>query len=231
MPESQTIVDAKQLVKTYTLGKVQVPALRGVDLKIEKGEMVAIMGPSCSGKTSLLNCISGLDDITSGEVLFDGKNIHKMADNPRTAHRAKHMGFIFQFYNLMPVLTAAENAEMPLLLLGWNARKARAKVMEIFAQIGIADFANHKPAELSGGQRQRVTIARALIHSPSIIWADEPTGDLDDETTNEITDLFVKLNQEQGQTFVIVTHNTAVAQKAKRTISMHSGHITTDTQN
>ena len=225
---SDSLIEVNGLHKTYRLGKVEVHALRGVDLSIKEGEFVAIMGPSGCGKTTMLNCLSGLDSPSEGNVLLEGTDLHAMKDNARTDHRAKHMGFIFQFYNLMPVLTAVENVEMPLLLTGIKPKPAREKALEMLDKVGLRDWANHKPAELSGGQRQRVTIARALVHDPAIIWADEPTGDLDDETSAEITELFSHLNSEYGFTFVMVTHDSGVAQKAKRLIKMHSGTIVQD---
>jgi putative ABC transport system ATP-binding protein len=205
-----------------------VNALRGVNLEIASGEMVAIMGPSGCGKTTLLNCLSGLDVIDSGRVFVEGVDLSTMSDNARTEHRASRMGFIFQFYNLLPVLSAVENVELPLLVSGTGARDARRKALDALEIVHLADWATHKPAELSGGQRQRVTIARALVNDPAIVWGDEPTGDLDSVNAAEIMDLLKRLNQEHGQTFVLVTHDRGVAQRTRRIIHMQDGQITSD---
>ena len=169
------IVDASGVLKTYSTGKVEVAALKGIDLKVTAGEMVAIMGPSGCGKTTTLNCLSGLDEIDAGEVIVEGQVIHDLPDDERSDYRARRMGFVFQLYNLLPVLSAVENVEMPLLVAGVSAREARKRSIELLDQVNLADRADHLPAELSGGQRQRVTIARALINRPAIVWADEPT--------------------------------------------------------
>src|SRR6059058_6566497 len=170
--------------KTYNSGPMTVHALRGVNLEIPRGEMVAIMGPSGCGKTTLLNCFSGLDDLTSGDVLIEGVSLASMDDNAKSRYRSRRMGFVFQFYNLMPVLTSVENVELPLLVARVPAKEARRKALEALDLVGLRERATHVPDELSGGQRQRVTIARALVNNPAIVWADEPTGDLDSE--NEI---------------------------------------------
>jgi putative ABC transport system ATP-binding protein len=222
------IIEAIDVVKTYDTGKVKVNALRGVNLEIASGEMVAIMGPSGCGKTTLLNCLSGLDVIDSGRVFVEGVDLSTMSDNARTEHRASRMGFIFQFYNLLPVLSAVENVELPLLVSGTGARDARRKALDALEIVHLADWATHKPAELSGGQRQRVTIARALVNDPAIVWGDEPTGDLDSVNAAEIMDLLKRLNQEHGQTFVLVTHDRGVAQRTRRIIHMQDGQITSD---
>ena len=195
------IVNATGLQKTYDTGMVSVSALRGVDLQVKRGEMVAIMGPSGCGKTTLLNCLSGLDEIDSGRVLIDGTVLHDLPDDARSDYRARSMGFVFQLYNLLPVLTAVENVEMPLLVSGVNAGQARRRSMELLDLVGLSDRASHLPAELSGGQRQRVTISRALVNEPSIVWADEPTGDLDSETANDIMDLMCGLNEKKRTDF------------------------------
>ncbi len=222
------IVQATGIYKTYDTGKVQVNALRGVDLSVVRGEMVAIMGPSGCGKTTMLNCLSGLDDIDAGRVNIEGVVLHDLPDDERSDYRARNMGFVFQLYNLLPVLTAAENVEMPLLLSGVSATNARKRSLEMLDQVGLADRAGHLPSELSGGQRQRVTIARALVNQPSIIWADEPTGDLDSETTVEIMDLIIDLNQANQQTFILVTHSEAVGLMAHRIVRMRDGTIVDD---
>lgn len=222
---SETMVEAKNLTKTYKIGRVEVNALRGVDLTVRKGDMIAIMGPSGCGKTTMLNLLSGLDDPTSGTVKIEGKDLSEMSDNEKTAHRAKRMGFIFQFYNLLPVLTAVENVEMPLLVSGTPAKEAREQALEIMNVVGLENVANSKPGALSGGERQRTTIARALISKPAIIWGDELTGDLDDETANTIMDLVAKLRKETQATFVIVTHNPEVGKRADKILYMRSGQF------
>ena len=219
------IIEAREIRKTYDTGKVQVEALRGVDLKVEKGEMVAIMGPSGCGKTTMLNCLSGLDDLTGGLVLIEGKNLHALKDDERTTYRAQKMGFIFQNFNLLPVLTAAENVELPLLLVGVSLKEAREKAIKALALVGMDQRKDHKPAELSGGQQQRVTIARSLVNEPAIVWADEPTGNLDTENSAEVIELMKKLNKEKGLTFVIVTHDPAVGRKCGRIVDMQNGLI------
>ena len=223
-----SIINAIDVVKTYDTGRVKVNALRGINLQIRPGEMVAIMGPSGCGKTTLLNCLSGLDVIDSGQVIVEGVDLSVMSDNAKTEHRAGRMGFIFQFYNLLPVLSAVENVELPLLVSGTSAREARRKAMEALEIVKLAEWATHKPAELSGGQRQRVTIARALVNNPAIVWGDEPTGDLDSTNAAEIMDLMVRLNREHGQTFVLVTHADDVAHRTQRIIHMQDGQITSD---
>ena len=194
-PEREPIVEARGVDKVYDTGKLQVHALREVSFSVPCGEMVAIMGPSGSGKTTLLNCLSGLDRIDGGEVLIDGSSLSEMTDEQRTDYRARRMGFVFQFYNLMPVLTAAENVELPLLVSRVPAKEARGKALEALELVGLGERAGHLPDELSGGQRQRVTIARALVNNPAIVWADEPTGDLDSENAGEIVELMRRLNR------------------------------------
>jgi putative ABC transport system ATP-binding protein len=225
MSDQDVIIRAQSVTKTYDTGKVKVQALRGVDLEVRRGEMVAVMGPSGSGKTTLLNTLSGLDEIDAGIIEIDGQDLAKMSDRERTAYRASNMGFIFQFYNLLPVLSAVENVEMPLLLNGHraSAREARRKGQEALAAVGLADQASQLPGELSGGQRQRVTIARALVNKPAIVWADEPTGDLDSRTAQDILDLMRQLNRDNGQTFVIVTHDPQIGAQCDRIINMRDG--------
>jgi putative ABC transport system ATP-binding protein len=219
------IVEAGEVRKTYELGTVRVEALRGLTLSVEVGEMVAIMGPSGCGKTTLLNCLSGLDAIDSGEVRVEGVELSAMSDRERTDHRARRMGFVFQFYNLMPVLTAVENAELPLLVARVAPREARARAQEALELVGLGKRAAHLPDELSGGERQRATIARALVNDPAIVWADEPTGDLDSENAAEIVALMRRLNEERGTTFVIVTHDIAVGRGTDRIVRMLDGQI------
>lgn len=219
------IVQASGVHKVYHTGQVSVTALRGVDLRIRRGEMVAIMGPSGSGKTTLLNCLSGLDTADQGKIMIEGVSLPEMSDRERTAYRARRMGFVFQFYNLLPVLSAVENVELPLLVSGVRLGEARQRALDSLAQVGLALRANHRPAELSGGERQRTTIARALVNRPALVWADEPTGDLDSETASEIMDVLVDLNQEQRLTFILVTHDRAVGARCERIIRMRDGLV------
>ena len=228
---SDVIIGADNVLKTYNTGKVRVPALRGVDLAVRRGEMVAIMGPSGCGKTTLLNCLSGLDTIDEGEILIAGQDLAKLSDNARTDFRARNMGFVFQFYNLLPVLSAVENVELPLLVSGVKPKRAREQAMAILERVGLSQHASHKPAELSGGQRQRVTIARALVNEPAIVWADEPTGDLDSETADEIMNLMIELNRVHQQTFVIVTHDPRIGDMTNRIIRMKDGRVISDGRN
>jgi putative ABC transport system ATP-binding protein len=220
-----TIVEARSVRKTYDAGAVRVDALRGVDLSLEQGEMVSIMGPSGCGKTTLLNCLSGLDSVDGGEIVIEGTPLSEMSDRERTDYRARRMGFVFQFYNLMPVLTAVENVELPLLLARASGEESRRRALEALELVGLADRANHVPDALSGGERQRVTIARSLVNDPAIVWADEPTGDLDSENAAEIVELMRHLNVERGLSFLIVTHDIAVGRKTDRIVRMVDGEI------
>ena len=219
------LVEARDVHKIYDTGKVKVHALNGVDLAIGRGEMVAIMGPSGCGKTTLLNCLSGLDAVDAGDVLIEGTSLASMSDRERTDYRALRMGFVFQFYNLMPVLSAVENVELPLLIARRPQREARERALEALGLVGLAGRAYHVPDELSGGERQRVTIARALVNDPAVVWADEPTGDLDSESAGEIVDLMRNLNQERGLTFLIVTHDPSVGEQTDRIIRMLDGEV------
>lgn len=225
------IIRATDVHKIYNSSHVKVHALRGVNLNIRRGEMVAIMGPSGCGKTTLLNTLSGLDDLTEGQVIVGGASIHEMSDKKRTRYRAEKMGFVFQFYNLLPVLSAVENVELPLLVAGVKPGDARRRALEALAQVGLADEAGRRPAAMSGGQQQRVTIARALVNEPAIVWADEPTGNLDSETANEVMDLLCRLNKQKLQTFVLVTHDPGVARRADRIVRMRDGLIESDQAN
>ena len=224
----EPIVLATGIQKIYDTGTVKVHALKGVDLRARRGEMVAIMGPSGCGKTTLLNCLSGLDEIDSGQVLIDGVVLHGLPDDERSDYRARQMGFVFQLYNLLPVLSSLENVEMPLLVSGIGSREARRRSLEMLDQVGLSDRAQHLPAELSGGQRQRVTVARALVNGPSIVWADEPTGDLDSETAEEIMELMSQLNRDDNETFVVVTHAEEVGGRGDRIVRMRDGLIVDD---
>ena len=219
------IVEARSVHKAYDTGAVRVDALRGVDLALEQGEMVAIMGPSGCGKTTLLNCLSGLDSLDDGEVVIEGTPLSEMSDRERTDYRARRMGFVFQFYNLMPVLTAVENVELPLLLARADCDEARRRALDALGLVGLRERASHVPDALSGGERQRVTIARSLVNDPAIVWADEPTGDLDSENATEIVELMRRLNVERGLTFLIVTHDIAVGRKTDRIVRMVDGVI------
>ena len=228
IPAREQIIKVTGLRKVYDTGKVTVQALRGIDLSIDRGEMVAIMGPSGCGKTTLLNVMSGIDDVTEGDVAIDGASLHDMSDKKRTRYRAERMGFVFQSFNLLPVLSASENVELPLLMGGVKTGKARRRAREALDWVGLAEQAPQRPGELSGGQQQRVTIARALVNTPAIVWADEPTGNLDSESSEAVMDLLCKLNKEQMQTFVVVTHDPKVAERASRTIWMRDGRIESD---
>jgi putative ABC transport system ATP-binding protein len=222
------IIQATGVQKIYHTGIVSVPALRGIDLSVQRGEMVAVMGPSGCGKTTLLNCLSGLDTADQGQIAIEGVSLSGMSDRERTDYRARRMGFVFQFYNLLPVLSAVENVELPLLVSGVRLGEARKRALEALAQVGLAERANHRPAELSGGERQRTTIARALVNRPALVWADEPTGDLDSETASEIMDVLVDLNREQGLTFILVTHDPRVGARCERVVRMRDGLVESD---
>jgi len=227
--KTEPLVRAVAAEKVYESGPLSVRALQGIDLDILPGEMVAIMGPSGCGKTTLLNCFSGLDELTSGEVYVDGKSLSSMTDKQKTEYRAKRMGFIFQSYNLLPVLTAVENVELPLLIVGRPPKEARATALRILEQMGLKGWEQHKPSELSAGQQQRAAIARALVNSPAIVWADEPTGNLDTDTSRQIMQLLKQLNLGNRQTFVVVTHDPAVSEWANRILRMKDGKIVEDT--
>jgi putative ABC transport system ATP-binding protein len=222
------IVRAEGVTKTYETGSDKVTALRDIDFAVERGEMVAVMGPSGCGKTTLLNCLSGLDSVDSGRVLIEGTDLANLKDRQRTDYRARRMGFIFQVYNLLPVLSAVENVELPLLVSGLRPGEARRRAMAALEQVELTKWASHRPAELSGGQRQRVTIARALVNNPAIVWADEPTGALDSHTASDIMHLLEDLNTTAGLTLVIVTHDPGVGAQCHRIVHMHDGEIVPD---
>jgi putative ABC transport system ATP-binding protein len=223
----ESVVVGRDVWKIYGSGETAVPALRGVSVDIGRGEMVAIMGPSGCGKTTFLNCFSGLDDISRGQVTLEGTDVHAMNDNTRTAYRARRAGFVFQSYNLLPILTAVENVEMPLLACGLKARDARPRAIEMLQQLDLGDRLHHRPSELSGGQQQRVSLARALVTRPAIVWADEPTGNLDAEGSRQVTNLLRELNRRFQQTMVVVTHDAEVASACDRTMKMRDGQFVT----
>ena len=222
------ILQAENVSKIYKTGAETVVALKDLSIGIERGEFLAVMGPSGSGKTTFLNCLSGLDDIDGGHVMVEGQDLHEMSDAKRSRNRAENMGFIFQSFNLIPVFTSVENVELPLLLAGASAADARKKAEETLDRVGLGERKNHRPNELSGGEQQRVTIARALAGSPAIVWADEPTGNLDTETAWQIMGLLKELNDD-GLTLVLVTHDPAIGETAKRLIRMRDGMIESST--
>jgi putative ABC transport system ATP-binding protein len=219
------IISATGVMKTYRSRDVVVEALNDVSFEVQPGEMVAVMGPSGSGKTTLLNCMSGLDSIDGGDVTIAGQLLRTMSDDELSDYRATSMGFVFQAYNLLPVLSAQENVELPLVLAGVTQREARERAAEKLELVGLGDRTDHLPAELSGGQQQRVAIARALANDPAIVWADEPTGNLDSTNASEIMELLVRLNNERGQTFVLVTHSEDVGGMVHRIVRMSDGVV------
>ncbi len=219
------VMQATQLWKIYASGDSTVQAVRGVDVSVKEGEMIAIMGPSGCGKTTLLNVLSGIDQPNSGEVLIAGQPMYSVSDDQRTQMRAENMGFIFQDFNLLPVLSAVENVELPLLLLGKSAPEARKTALEALESVGLADRSDHRPTELSGGQQQRVAIARAIVHHPKVILCDEPTGNLDSTTSNTVMDLLKEINDKLGTTFLLVTHDQEIASKCSRIMQMDDGLI------
>ena len=224
---STSLLLATGVEKTYRTAASEVPALRAVDLRIDEGEFVAVMGPSGSGKTTLLNCLSGLDDIDGGHVYLDGVDLHALSDADRTRNRASQMGFVFQQFNLIPVLSAIENVELPLLLAGVHGKEARRRAALTLERVGLGHRVEHRPSELSGGEQQRTTIARALAAHPRIVWADEPTGALDSETSGEIVELLRSLNDD-GLTLVMVTHDDAIGAAAPRLVRMRDGRVVSD---
>ena len=221
------ILVATGVRKVYRTGAEELEALRSVDFSVTQGQWVSVMGPSGCGKTTLLNCLSGLDDIDGGSVMLDGQELHAMADKDRTRHRASSMGFIFQAYNLIPVFSAVENVELPLLLAGVDAKTARDKASTTLERVGLGGRLKNRPTELSGGEQQRVTVARALAGSPKVVWADEPTGALDSETANIVMGLLAELNRD-GLTLVVVTHDEEVGRQADRLVTMRDGQIVRD---
>jgi putative ABC transport system ATP-binding protein len=226
-PAVEPVLLADGVRKVYRSASDEVEALRGVDLEVSVGEFLAVMGPSGSGKTTLLNCFSGLDSIDAGRVLVEGKSIHELPDAERTQHRASAMGFVFQAFNLIPVFTTVENVELPLLLAGAKEGEARSRAEETLARVGLGHRFRHRPTELSGGEQQRVAIARALAGRPRIVWADEPTGNLDSEMAVSVMDLLSELHHE-GLTIILVTHDSTVAARGTRRITVRDGRIVED---
>lgn len=228
MNSDRALLVATGVRKIYRTGSVEVTALLDLDLLVRHGEMVGVMGPSGSGKTTLLNCLSGLDDIDAGRVEVDGHDLFAMSDAARTEHRAHTMGFVFQAFNLIPVFSAVENVELPLLLVGTRPREARRRALDMLDRVGLGHRVEHRPSEMSGGEQQRVTIARALAGRPAIVWADEPTGNLDSAMADQIMDLLCALNQDEGQTIVLVTHDSAIGARVPRLIRMRDGQLVDD---
>ena len=223
------ILVARGVDKLYRTGGIEVPALRGVDLAVESGAFVAVVGPSGSGKTTLLQCLSGLDDVDAGTVTVAGEDVHELSETRRSAQRARLMGFVFQSLNLLPVFSALENVELPMMIGGVPAKEARSRAEMALDRVGLSRRCEHRPAELSGGEQQRVAVARALVTRPALVWADEPTGSLDTTTAREILDLLSGLNAE-GMTLILVTHDPEVAARAGRRIGMRDGSIVEDTR-
>ncbi len=219
------IILACEVHKRYVSRGMDVAVLHGVNLAVARGEMVAIIGPSGSGKSTLLNCLAGLEPIDSGQIAIDGIDLSELTERQRTTFRAQKMGFVFQNFNLLPVLNAVENVELPLLLTRMDATEARERARTLLDVVGLAAREHHMPAELSGGQRQRVALARALITEPAILWADEPTGNLDSEAEAATLQLLHALNRDRGQTLVLVTHSATVAASMHRTIQLRDGRI------
>jgi putative ABC transport system ATP-binding protein len=224
-------LQTKQVWKVYDTGTIRVEALRGIEVEIQAGETVAVMGPSGCGKTTLLNCISGLDDLSAGEVMVEGHSLFGQGDYERTRIRGENFGFIFQNFNLIPVLSAVENVELPLLLKGLRSGEAREKSLNALEAVGLREWAEHKPMELSGGQQQRVSIARAFVHQPAFILGDEPTGNLDSATSLEVMDLLFKFNHDHGTTLLVVTHDAEIARRFDRILQMQDGMIVQDISN
>lgn len=223
-------MQASELWKLYASGESTVQAVKGVNVSIGEGEMIAIMGPSGCGKTTLLNVLSGIDEPTSGTVTIDDKSLFAVSDDERSRMRAEYLGFIFQDFNLLPVLSAVENVELPLLLLGKSAGEARSTALDALKAVGLDERSGHRPSELSGGQQQRVAIARAIVHNPSVILCDEPTGNLDSATSSSVMTLLKSINDKMGTTFLLVTHDSDVAAQCTRVLHMEDGEIISDTR-
>jgi putative ABC transport system ATP-binding protein len=224
---AEPILVARGVRKTYRSAAQDVEALRGIDVDIWPGELVMVMGPSGNGKTTMLNCLSGLDSIDAGKVLIDGMDLHRVSDARRTAHRARRMGFVFQSFNLIPVFNAVENVELPLLVVGTAGGDARVAALDMLDRVGLGNRALHRPAELSGGEQQRVAIARALVSRPAIVWADEPTGNLDSQTAEAVLELLFEVHR-AGQTLVVVTHDRTIGARGERLLQVRDGRIVSD---
>jgi len=222
---SDYVVETKDLTMAYNIKDHEVIALNNVNLKIERGDFIAIMGPSGSGKTTLINLIGGLDRPTNGTIILDGNDLNDMNETALTQLRCRKIGFVFQSYNLIPILTALENVELPTVAAKLSSDEGRSRALAILEQVGLSDRLNHRPLELSGGEQQRVAVARALVNSPSIVLADEPTGNLDSETGIQLINLIRKLNRESGVTFIICTHDQMVAQHANRIVRIKDGNL------
>lgn len=222
---TESVVVGRDVWKVYGQGDTAVSALQGVSLEIFRGEMVAVMGPSGCGKTTFLNCFSGLDEVSRGEISVEGVDLHSMDDRAKSDYRARHVGFVFQSYNLLPVFSATENVEMPLLIAGVPGLEARERARAMLTELGLGDRLDRRPSELSGGQQQRVSLARALVGRPAIVWADEPTGNLDEADSRQVTTLLRQLNKTYQQTIVIVTHDASVASSCDRTLRMRDGRF------
>ncbi len=230
MSKTIPVVEATNVTKTYMLGKVPVEALRGVNLKVETGDFLAILGPSGSGKSTMLNLIGALDKPTSGTLLIDGVDIGKLNDNQLAELRLK-IGFVFQFFNLIPRLTAKDNVELSMSIANMSKAERKNRAIELLETVGLKDRVNHKPAELSGGQQQRVAIARALANNPKFLLLDEPTGNVDSKTANEVLSLIKKLNVENKVSIIMVTHDQHLAREASKTVQMFDGEITSEVVN
>ena len=220
-----TLIECKQVTKHYYRGSEQITPLKRLDLEIQRGSFVALMGPSGSGKTTLLNLLAGIDTVSEGELIIDNEQMHNLSKNKLASWRANHIGYIFQLYNLVPVLTAYENVEIPLLLHSMNRNERHERVSDALENVGIADRYNHYPRQLSGGQEQRVAIARAIVSNPTILLADEPTGDLDRETGTAIMYLLKSLQEKQGQTIVMVTHDPQTTKWADTVLHLEKGQL------
>lgn len=225
---SDLVVDARQLAKTYKQGKLEVQALRGVDLQVSAGEFVVLAGPSGSGKTTLLNLIGALDQPTAGTLFVDGKNLERMSPGELAHLRRDRVGFVFQSYNLLPVLTAAENTELVLMLRGMAAADRRTRASQMLTAVGLATMMDRRPSELSGGQQQRVAVARAIAASPRLVLADEPTANLDSRAAGSLLDLMAELNQERHITFLFSSHDARVIERARRVVYLEDGRVASD---
>jgi len=230
-PSSAPLFLIRSLAKSYRLGEVTIEALRGVDLVVAKGELVVVAGPSGSGKTTLFNLLGTLDDPDSGQILFDGRDLAHSSAAEKTLIRRRRFGFVFQSFNLVPVLSAYENVEYPLWIDGVSKKERKERAERALDSVGLADRRNHRPDQLSGGERQRVSLARALVHDPLAVLADEPTANLDSKTAASIVELLARMNRERGTTFLFATHDPAIIERAPRTVRLRDGRIVSDERN